>query len=235
MSTPYRCALSVVLARNAAVGVILRSGPRDWVQTIRWDTADDTFEQGQWLNGRIDPLKASLSPDGTLLMYAATRRTHDSREGGPKWRSWLAISKVPWLTTLISLPVGTSGHFVDDLLADVGNGNLIPLPPRAAASDKAEADPLPPDRWRLGGWDPAIQPTVEGVSLVFGPPLADVQLPGVTWAGWDRRGRLTYTRGGRLLAATLDDDGQWCEVLLADFDDGRVPDPRPSPDWAQQW
>ena len=232
MSTPYRCAMSVVLARDAAVGLILRTGPRDWVQTVRWDTALDTFEPGQWFHGRIRPADVSLCPDGTLWMYVAEKPPYSSYSRPGPW--WPVLGKVPWLTALVSRADVPTGRFVDDDSAAFGYGEPIPLPPRTTAYENVAAEPLPPDQWRLGGWDPAIRMTACGASLVFGPTADDLELPGVTWAGWDQRGRLAYTRGGLLLAATVDGDGQWRETLLADFDDSRQPDPRPSPEWAQQ-
>ena len=65
MSTPPTCRLSVILAREAPVGVIFRRGPAKWVQIIHWNTATDTFTPGQWFHGKIDPERSDLSPDGT--------------------------------------------------------------------------------------------------------------------------------------------------------------------------
>jgi len=44
------CRLDVLLARDASVGVILRRGPTNWAQLIRWQT-DDTFEAGSGFMG----------------------------------------------------------------------------------------------------------------------------------------------------------------------------------------
>src|SRR5689334_24179596 len=45
------CRLFCILARDAATGVIFRRGPSRWVQLIKWNTATDTFEPGQWFHG----------------------------------------------------------------------------------------------------------------------------------------------------------------------------------------
>ncbi len=50
---PVPCRLLFILARDANKAVIFRRGPTKWVQIILWDTARDTFEQGQWFHGRI--------------------------------------------------------------------------------------------------------------------------------------------------------------------------------------
>ncbi len=45
--------LHAILAREAPVAVLFRRGPSDFVQLLKWNLSDDTFEHGQWLNGRI--------------------------------------------------------------------------------------------------------------------------------------------------------------------------------------
>lgn len=97
------CRLFLRFAREAPVAIILRRGPTRWVQLIRWDTATDTFEEGQWFNGRIYEHYADLSPDGELLIYgarkegAAKRRRYPSGDIG---ECWTAISRPPYLTAL---------------------------------------------------------------------------------------------------------------------------------------
>src|SRR5690349_10075456 len=44
---PPPARLFVLLASNSPVGVILRRGPTDWVQMIKWHTDTDKFEEGQ--------------------------------------------------------------------------------------------------------------------------------------------------------------------------------------------
>ena len=57
-SPPAR--LFVILAREAPVGVIFRRGPAGQTLLIKWDTAHDTFEYGQWLKGRIYERRCDL-------------------------------------------------------------------------------------------------------------------------------------------------------------------------------
>jgi hypothetical protein len=105
---PVPARLFVILARRAPVGVIFRRGPSKLVELIRWDTATDTFERGQWFKGRIYEYCSDLSPDGSLLIYYATKmQPHDQRDP-EQYRTWTAISKPPWLTALALWPAGDS-------------------------------------------------------------------------------------------------------------------------------
>lgn len=102
--------LWVILARKAPVAVIFRRGPSRQVQLIKWNLNDDTFEPGQWFEGRVYERRCDLSPAGTLLIYfAATYKK--------PLRSWTAVSKPPWFTALALWPKGDGwnggGHFVD--------------------------------------------------------------------------------------------------------------------------
>jgi hypothetical protein len=100
--TPAR--LFVLLARTAPVGVILRRGPTQWVQLIKWNTDTDTFEPGQWFKGRIYEDKCDLSPDGKLLVYFAHKGGNSFKNPG-YGDSWTAISKPPYFTALALWPV----------------------------------------------------------------------------------------------------------------------------------
>lgn len=95
---PPPCRLNFILARNAPVGVIFRRGPTAWVRIIRWDTCTDVFDRGQWFHGRIYDERCDLSPDGTKLVYFATKqwRWRDPEVGA----TWTAISRPPYLTAL---------------------------------------------------------------------------------------------------------------------------------------
>lgn len=99
------CRLYGLLAREAPVGVILRRGPTRWVQMIRWDTATDAFEPGQWFHGRVYERRGGLSPDGTRLIYFAAKMT--GRRSN--FYAWTAISKPPYFTAVALWPkaIGT--------------------------------------------------------------------------------------------------------------------------------
>lgn len=82
-----------ILAREAPVAVLFRRGPSDFVQLLKWNLSDDTFEHGQWLNGRIYERRADLSPSGKYVVYFAAKYK------GPM-TSWTAVSRPPYLTAI---------------------------------------------------------------------------------------------------------------------------------------
>jgi len=95
---PPPARLFVLLASASPVAVILRRGPSRWVQMIKWHTDTDTFEEGQWLHGRIYPERCDLSPDGQLLIYFAGKFNQKTMRGNKF--AWTAISKPPYFTAL---------------------------------------------------------------------------------------------------------------------------------------
>jgi hypothetical protein len=105
MSTDATCKLSCILAREAPIAAILRSGPSDWVQLIQWNLTNDTFVQGQWFHGRIYSRRSDLSPDGTKFLYFAAK-FQDSTYDATYTSSWTAVSKLPWLTAIALWPKG---------------------------------------------------------------------------------------------------------------------------------
>ncbi len=82
-----------IIAREAPVAALFRRGPSGFVQLLKWNLEDDTFEHGQWLKGRIYERRADLSPSGKYLIYFAAKHT------APMY-SWTAVSKPPYLTAL---------------------------------------------------------------------------------------------------------------------------------------
>jgi hypothetical protein len=92
-----------LLAREAPVGVILRRGPSKWVRLIRWNTATDEFEPGQWFHGRIYADRCDLSPSGGRFLYFAAKRTARQAESSIG-ETWTAISRPPYLTALALWP-----------------------------------------------------------------------------------------------------------------------------------
>ncbi|WP_051711609.1 hypothetical protein [Andreprevotia chitinilytica] len=97
------CRLSIKLASQAPVAVLLRREPTGWAQMIKWNTANDTFECGQWFRGRIYADMSDLSDDGELLLYVA-------RKGGARTLAevgsdtWTALSRPPFFTALALWP-----------------------------------------------------------------------------------------------------------------------------------
>lgn len=98
--------LHVLLARNASQAVVLRRGPSKQVCSIGWDRRHDTFEEGQWLRGRIYERRCDLSPDGRHMIYFAMNGHWGSATGG----SWTAISRAPYLRALVLLGKGDGWH-----------------------------------------------------------------------------------------------------------------------------
>ncbi len=115
-SLPPPARLFVLLAREAPVGVILRRGPTQWVQLIKWNTDTDTFEPGQWFKGKIHVYKSDLSPNGKLLIYLASK-SGNSFYHPDYGNAWTAISKPPYFTALGLWPyyrnseIGGGGYF----------------------------------------------------------------------------------------------------------------------------
>ncbi|HEY9777604.1 MAG TPA: hypothetical protein V6C81_27825 [Planktothrix sp.] len=115
--TQSTCKLFVIQARKAPVAAIFRRGPADYVQLLKWNLKNDTFEEGQWLHGRIYERRCDLSPDGTKLLYFAARFQSEAYD--PSYtNAWTAVARLPWLTAIALWPKGDSnaggGLFHDD-------------------------------------------------------------------------------------------------------------------------
>jgi hypothetical protein len=102
------CRLSVFLARDAPVGVVLRRGPSAWARLSLWHTETDTFEHGQWIKCRVYERRSDLSPDGSLFAYFArgVPRSSGTEPGEAGADSWLAVSRPPYFTALALWFVG---------------------------------------------------------------------------------------------------------------------------------
>lgn len=87
--------LFVLLARKAPIAVVFRRGPSKRVLLVRWNLADDSFEAGQWLKGRVYERRCDLSEDGERLIYfAANYRARHPLQ------TWTAVSRPPYFTAL---------------------------------------------------------------------------------------------------------------------------------------
>lgn len=85
--------IHVIIARNAHKAIVIRRGPSKKVCTIGWNMESDTFQVGQWLQGRIYERRCDLSPNGAFFIYFALNARWDSEVKG----SWTAISRTPYL------------------------------------------------------------------------------------------------------------------------------------------
>ena len=96
---PSPCRLSVFLASQVPVGVVLRRGPNPWTGLVLWDRRTDAFTPGQWFHGRVYGRRCDLSPDGRLFVYFAAKfgRRPDPYGIG---EAWTAVSRPPYFTAL---------------------------------------------------------------------------------------------------------------------------------------
>jgi hypothetical protein len=145
--------LHVLLARDAATGVILRRGPSRSVAAIGWDRARDTFTLGQWLRGRIYERRSDLSPDGRHLIYFAMNGRWSSITRG----AWTAISRAPYLAAIALFGKGDcwngGGLFVDDRTYWLNDGYGHEVLADTTAVARAAGRPYPA-RW--GGECPGV-------------------------------------------------------------------------------
>lgn len=115
-------------ATEAPVVAVFRRGPTRWFHVGRWDLAKGVYEPGAWLLGRLFPRRSDLSPDGQWLCYFA-RKSEATWEHG---ETYIAISKLPWLTALDA--VGTCGtwtrgyYFTADGSYDSPDDVKLPIP-----------------------------------------------------------------------------------------------------------
>ena len=122
----------ILLARDAALGVVIRRGPSKQVATIGWNRDTDQFTIGQWLKGRIYERRSDLSPDGKHLIYFAMNGKWHSEAKG----SWTAISRAPYLKAIGLWAKGDCWHgggvFIDDAKYWLNNGyghQQLSIPP----------------------------------------------------------------------------------------------------------
>jgi hypothetical protein len=204
--------IHIEFASGSTMAAIVRRGPTEWVRLLAWDTANDTITPGSWFHGRIYEDGCSLTPDGTLFAYFATKYR------GPKTRgvdyAWTAVSKLPWLTALALWPQaetwGGRARFVD-------NQTLIidcPHWERLRTEDKLPCGFTVHPRWI--GQDAPEQNL---------PPAPKCAASFNGSSGMDQNGREFDYHDGKLVC-----DGQ----LIVDLG-AMLPDPQPSPASAHSW
>ena len=206
MSTvPATPRLSIILAREAPLGVIVYRGPSEWCQIICWNTESDQFEDGAWFHGRIYPEACDLSPQGSLLLYGALKHGFVDVDAGYT-RIYTAISRPPWLFSLALWPA--------DSTYDIGGGfnaedEIFLRAPTAVAHPNHSSEGI-----RVVG--------ESRVPISRPHPLAE------EWEGMVNRDREVYVSGGCLFQRTRSGN-----VLIRDFR-GRKPVPVPAPEWARR-
>jgi hypothetical protein len=259
------------------------------VQLVKWDTRADRFEAGQWFHGRIYDRRCDLSPDGSLLIYFASKfNARTLRDPGYTY-AWTAISKPPYFTALALWPKGDCWHggglfetarwvwlnHKPEVAKPHPNHKpkrlqIVPNPEAHGEDGPVWHRRMERDGWSLvqtgsyrprkDGWETeraeiwerrsprggvllrrrldainfrkAGGPYVESFRLTS-PTGAKTDLPNVSWADWDQRGRLVFARGGMLYAGEFEEHNV-VERLLVDLN-GNTPRCEEPPAWATRW
>lgn len=253
------CRVSVFLARDAETAVILRRGPVRWVELIRWNTREDTFERGQWFHGRVYEERCDLSPDGLKFIYFASK--YGRKRDADVADTWTAISKPPYFTALAMWANGSTwgggGFFLDEKrvyvcegaethprfplkrLTQVSFNDLTASYRQSARFDRGAM------RFQRNGWEiieiVRERPVKWRKKAGVGPRelIMDRSLPTPAFylvgVGEDLQAFqwADFDRCGRLV--TVRDGKLLAENKeIADFNDDR-PENREAPGWAQQW
>ena len=253
----------VLLAKQASVGVILRRGPSRWWHVTLWDTAQDSFESGQWFRGRIYPEKCDVSPDGKLLIYLAWKSQFTDRTAvyNPPW---IAVSRPPYLTALAlwraSGAEGGRGIFLDSRSVLIeANGREHPGHPFGPLhvveySSLTADDPLhnAVPGWGNGwaGTDEAQRKTSGALILARDSKMSTTHFGcryslhstddhliakfRAHWADFDQQGRLVATVSRRVLAGEVTENHKVQWRQLAAMHEEQ-PTQMEAPKWAQAW
>ncbi|HBE70917.1 MAG TPA: hypothetical protein DDW52_22455 [Planctomycetaceae bacterium] len=194
------------------MAAILRRGPSKWARLLAWNTLEDTVSPGSWFHGRIYENGCSISPDGTLFAYFATKYSGErTREVDC---AWTAISKLPWLTALALWPQsdtwGGRTSFVDNhtLIIDCPHWEKL------KTKDKLPRGFRVHPRWIGKGAPNQDLPQI---------PKASASFDGSQ--GKDQGGRTFAYRDGKLIRG---------ERVVVDLS-AMAPDPQPSPSSAHKW
>ena len=186
MSKPEDVRLDCILARNTPRAVVFRRGPSKSVLLISWNTANDTFEEGQWFKGRIYERRCDLSPDGDLLLYFAGNYRKP-------YYSWSAVSRPPFLTALALWPKGDAwgggGHFASkshillnhrknemELAEDFSVPKWLKVTPFGSIPGWGEDDPVWAERLKRDGWKQLsagsfTRDRTRTITVAYDPPI----------------------------------------------------------------
>ena len=174
--------LHILTATANDQAVILRRGPTHHVACIGWNRATDTFELGQWFNGRIYEHRSDLSPDGRYLIYFAGKG--GSPDGRPPW--WTAISRAPYLHAIAFLPQTHTWHgggaFTETGEVFLNGGGTLPDRTDGLAQAPSDAIPHGTDGFHMGALYAATM--VRRGWTSDGVPRYDVGLKRSLDSGW---------------------------------------------------
>ena len=104
MAISRACRIFPIFAREAKSVLLFRRGPSKWTELVLWDTCCDKLTFGQWFFGNIYPRRADLSPDGTTLIYFATKFSKQNPHYKHPICCWTAVSRPPYFTALVLWP-----------------------------------------------------------------------------------------------------------------------------------
>lgn len=200
-----------LMAKEAPIAVLFCRQPAKWTRMVRWNTADDTFERGQWVKGRLRIGYANLSPDGTKLLYQL------SRQQAPTGREhFTAISRPPYFTSLVCWTgIGSCRFWTDSAV---------------------ELDGPPGYRQLVSGSIPEgfrVEMTHQSSRIEFIGRWQS-RTNGLTWKDTDQSGRTVFARGGIVYALDVGPTGATVERPLADFSQDRFEEVI-APAWATKW
>lgn len=97
--------LSVLIAKKAAIALVLRRGPTKWYHLIKLSIENNSLEHGAWFKGRLYENSCDISSDGRYFLYKAFKG--NNRDASYK-DSFTGLSEVPWLKAHWLLPIGTT-------------------------------------------------------------------------------------------------------------------------------
>lgn len=216
--------LWVIAARDAPIAAVFRRGPSKLWQIFKWNLAEPSIESGGFFRGGMKPEICDLSPNGTLLGYFG------AKDGFDTWGSFIAVSKLPWLTALVAWQ--TMGRYTPGCRF-VANDHLMII----------ESDPPFHGHWP-GRLSPLGGPYVyrnmatnliaylrpRGVEVADGSDLHSHRLQ---WAGIVESDRVCTAHVDGTLGLWESSHGHVNRVWTADLTPPIIE--QPSPGWAKSW
>ena len=156
-SSQISCQLFFIVARQANVALILRRGPSKWVQLIKWNIDQDSFETGQWFHGRVYESKCDVSPDGKRFVYFARKERRNAQH-----TTWTAVSNIPYFTAVAFIPNGNhsyggGGMFKSNSSVAVNINDLYPEVSGLSIKNlnlSVSYESILMERLKIYGWDP---------------------------------------------------------------------------------
>jgi hypothetical protein len=142
------CRVFGIHAQKVPLCILLRRGPRQWVQVILWNTQKDIFKEGAWFRGRIYERRCDLSPKGDYFIYFASKFTPRTLQKENTYsQAWTAVSEPPSLTAFLLWPKGNTWHgggiFLDEktLWLNHPSDQAIPHPSHQSTIFKVLSNP----------------------------------------------------------------------------------------------